>query len=208
MGNHYQWKNVFSKQIEQGVGLSWDLARWNLFFDANINLISNWIFFNSDARPEQRDKSAFLASSSITKAFKAGPFRSRNSVYINYTNAKEIPLPLAVASTSTFMHHDIHFRKTNGLLQIEYGFDLRFVSGYNGFAYMPATGIFYLQDEKVLGNYPVLDLFFIARVKRTRFFVKWEHVNSGFTGENIFPVLHYPLEQRNIKYGVYWHFHD
>ena len=32
MGNHYQWKNVFSKQIEQKVGLSWDLKKLNLFF--------------------------------------------------------------------------------------------------------------------------------------------------------------------------------
>ncbi len=208
IGNHFQWSNDFSKQLEQGAGVFFNIPGWKSSIDANVNVISNWIYINHEAHPEQMENSAFLASTGIKKSFKAGPLRSVNSVYLNYTTAREIPLPLVLASTSNFMHHDIHFKKTNGLLQIEYGFDCRFFSGYKGYAYMPATGLFYLQDEKIIGNYPVLDLFFIARVKRTRFFVKWEHANYGFTGGNIFPVLHYPMKQRNIKYGVYWHFHD
>jgi len=208
VSNHFQWSNDFLRQNEQRVGLSWDISKWKLAVEANSYFISNWIYFNTLAEPVQREKSALLASAGIKKTFMAGSFRSRNSVFLNYTAAEEIPLPRIVASSSTFMHHDIHFKKTNGLLQIEYGFDVRYSSAYNGYAYMPATGVFYLQNERILGNYPFVDLFLIMKVKNTRFFVKWDHVNSGFTGDNIFPVLHYPVKQRFMKYGVSWYFYD
>ena len=73
---------------------------------------------------------------------------------------------------------------------------------------MPATGAFYLQNERMLGNYPVINFFLMLKVQRTRFFVKMDHVNSGFTGDNIFTVLHYPIKQRFLKYGVFWNFYD
>jgi hypothetical protein len=206
--NHFRWDNQFKKQIEQSAGLSWNVPKIKLGLDLRAGLISNWIYINQNAMPSQRDGTATVLNGIVSKDFKAGPFRSRNELSMNYTNAEEIPLPLLVALTSTFMHHDIYFQKTGGLLQLEYGFDIRYASAYKGYAYMPATGLFYLQNERMLGNYPFVDLFIMMRVKRTRFYVKWNHVNSGFTGSNIFPVLHYPVKERKIEYGVYWHFYD
>ncbi len=208
MSNHFQWTNDFSRQKEHGLGVSWILSNWKLALELNSYLISNWIYFDALAKPAQKESTAFLTSAGISKTFKAGPFRSKNSVFLNYTNADEIPLPSLVASTSTFMHHDIHFKKTHGLLQVEYGLDVRYTSAYKGYAYMPATGVFHLQNERVLGNYPFIDIFLIMQVKRTRFFVKWDHINSGFMGDNIFPVLHYPVKQRYLKFGFSWHFYD
>ena len=206
--NHFRWENNFRKQIEQSAGLGWDIPKVKLNLELSARLVTNWIFFDQNALPSQRANTAAVFSSAVLKDFSAGPFRSRNRICLNYSTAEEIPLPLFVASTSTFMHHDIHFEKTGGLLQLEYGLDLRYASTYEGYAYMPATGVFHLQNERMLGNYPFLDLFIMMRVKRTRFFVKWNHVNSGFTGSNIFPVLHYPVKERHISYGVYWHFYD
>lgn len=208
MGNNFQWENNFSRQGQKGFDFTWKIPEWKLILQAKSSIVSNFIYFDKSAKPAQMDNTALLAEAGINKSFMAGPLRSNNSVFVNYTNVDEIPLPLIVAASSTFMHHDIHFTKTKGLLQIEYGFDVRYTSSYKGYAYMPATGIFYLQDERLLGNYPFMDLFLIMRVKRTRFFVKWDHVNSGFTGDNIFTVLHYPVKQRYIKYGLFWHFHD
>jgi len=205
---HFQWSNNFFRQKESRIGLSWAIPRWKMEMEMNSYMLDNWIYFDQEAKPAQKSTKSYLVTAGLSKFFQAGPLRSKNSVRLNYTAADEIPLPLIVAATSTFMHHDIHFQKTQGLLQLEYGIDVRFSSKYNGFAYMPATGIFYLQNERILGNYPFIDLFLIIRVKRTRFFVKWDHVNSGFMGDDIFPVLHYPVKQRYLKYGVSWHFYD
>ncbi len=174
----------------------------------SVHAISNWIYFNQLAVPEQSKKGTILASLEVNKDFTAGVFRSNNYLLLQYTPAKEIPLPVVVVSTSTFIHHDIHFAKTNGYLQLEYGIDIRYCSAYQGYAYRPSTGAFYIQDVHKLGNYPYIDVFAVMRVKRTRFFIRYEHVNSDLTGGNYFPVLNYPVKKRFLKYGFYWHFND
>lgn len=207
-GNHDRWLNNMRNQQEQSVKFKAKQNRWKLTAGGGVNLISSWVYFDLLAQPQQAESSTILGSVFLEKYFKAGPFRSKNMILVQYTPAKEIPLPLVVASTSTYMHHDLLFPKTNGKLEIEYGLDLRYCTSYQGYAYRPSTGAFHLQNQQKMGNYPYLDLFLIMRVKRTRVFVKWEHVNAGFTGDNFFPVLNYPLKERFIKYGVYWHFYD
>jgi len=207
-GNHDRWLINMRNQQEQSIRLRAKKNLWQLSAGGNLNLISNWVYFDKFAQPQQSESSTILGSAYLEKYFQAGPFRSKNMILAQYTPAIEIPLPLIVASTSTYMHHDLLFPKTKGKLEIEYGIDLRYCSSYQGYAYRPSTGAFYLQDQQKLGNYPYLDVFLIMRVKRTRIFVKWEHVNAGLTGNNIFPVLNYPVKERFIKYGVYWHFYD
>jgi hypothetical protein len=73
---------------------------------------------------------------------------------------------------------------------------------------MPASGMFYHQDIREIGNYPYFDAFLTAKLKRTRFFVKYDHVNSGFMGKNYFNVLHYPMPGGTFRWGLSWTFYD
>ena len=207
-GNHDRWLLSSTMQGEQRFGLYVNHSNLKLGGGANVNMISNWAYFDEFGVSKQSNKTTILLSGYIQKTFQAGPFNSNNKVYLQYTPAVEIPLPFIVASSSTYMHHDIHFNKTNGKLEVEYGIDLRYSTSYNGYAYRPSSGAFHLQNTQTLGNYPYLDLFLTLRVKRTRIFVKYEHVNQGITGDNFFPVPSYPVKVRYVKYGVYWHFYD
>ncbi|MBA7530266.1 hypothetical protein ES705_22469 [subsurface metagenome] len=120
----------------------------------------------------------------------------------------EIPLPLISVYNSTYFEHDFYFKLTRGHLLIQLGFDVYYNTPYNAMAYMPSTGQFYIQDQKELGNYPYIVAFLNFKLKRTRFFFMFDHVNSGFTGNNYFSVLHYPLNQRTFKFGLSWTFYD
>lgn len=207
-GNHDRWLQSMKMQAEQFATLQAKHNPTGLEGQLSAHLISNWAYFDSLAVARQANYSTSLLSMQLKKVFKAGPFQSVNLVHFQYTPAPEIPLPLLIASSSNFMHHDINFPKTNGRLEIEYGIDLRYVTGYDGYAYQPSSGAFYLRNGTPLGNYPYLDIFLTLRVKRTRVFVKWEHFNGGFTGRGFFPVEGYPTKVQILKYGVYWHFYD
>ncbi|MCD6347466.1 MAG: hypothetical protein J7L96_08625 [Bacteroidales bacterium] len=207
-GNHDRWFQALSSQQEQSLKIMASNSRSRLTGGISLHAISNWIYFDTLATPVQAQRGTMLVSGELRKNFIAGAFRSNNYFLMQYTPVKEIPLPIVVASSSVFMHHDIHFQKTNGLLELEYGIDLRYCSAYQGFAYRPSTGAFFLQNSTQLGNYPYVDVFLLMRVKRTRIFIRYEHVNSDLTGGNYFPVLNYPVKKRFLKYGFYWHFYD
>jgi len=206
--NHFRWANDFSRQHESGLNVKVNVPKMSAGLVAGIVSNTGWIYFDTLGLPAQLDGRMFVFSAKGTKDFKAGVFRSSVSAMVQYSTSDRIRLPLFVGSTSTFIHHDISFPKTAGLLQIEYGIDLSYSSGFYGYAYMPATGVFYAENEKVLGNYPYLNVFAQMKVKRTRVFVAWCQTFADMLPEQSFAVLHYPSMRPHLKYGFYWHFYD
>ncbi|MFH0760411.1 MAG: putative porin [Bacteroidota bacterium] len=204
----FTWDNEFLKQNEAAIVIAYSIPFISLDFSLAGFYNEHRIYFNSDAIPAQLADPMVSGAFRVTKRFSAGPFRSSVSLMAQYSSSEIIRLPLLTGHSSTFMHHDIKFAKTQGVLEVEYGFDLRYTTRFTGYSYMPATGIFYLQDESSVGNYPWVDVFAQIKVKRTRLFVEWCHTFSGLMAANSFSVAHYPYMRPHLKYGVYWHFYD
>ncbi len=91
-------------------------------------------------------------------------------------------------------------------MYVQIGFDVTYYSSYYADAYMPALGLFYRQNQKLVGNYPFADFFLNMKVKHVRFFFKTEHLNSGLVP--VYLVPNYPAPDRAVKVGVSWVFYD
>jgi hypothetical protein len=78
---------------------------------------------------------------------------------------------------------------------------------YHPYSYMPATGRFYRQ-ELTTGNYPFVNVFLNFKVKRTRVFLMFDHLNAGKTGYNYDMIPGYPMNIRMFRYGLAWTFYD
>jgi len=206
--NHFRWTNDFLRQNETGLILNWKLTRIRLLLEASLIANKSRIYFDDIGMPAQMNGRMQVLSIKGSKEFSAGPFRSTVSALVQHSTSDKIRLPMFVGSSSTFIHHDISFPKTNGELQIEYGIDLNYSTAFFGYDFMPATGVFFIEDEKALGNYPYLNVFAQMKVKRTRVFVEWCQTFSDLLPEQSFAVLHYPSMRPHLKYGVYWHFYD
>jgi hypothetical protein len=73
---------------------------------------------------------------------------------------------------------------------------------------MPATGRFYRQDQTTAGEYPFINVFLNFKVKRTRVFVMFDHLNAGMLGSNYEMVPGYPMNIRMLRYGLSWTFYN
>jgi len=206
--NHFRWSNDFARQFESGLKIRWNIPAAKASLGANITTNKGWVYFDPEGLPAQLNDRMTVFSLRGTKDFAAGAFRSTLSALAQYSTSDKIRLPWFAGSTSTYMHHDINFKSTGGKLEVEYGLDLDFTTGFLGYAYMPATGIFYAENEKVLGNYPGLNVFAQMKVKRTRIFVAWCETFADLLPQESFAVLHYPSMRPHLKYGFYWHFYD
>jgi hypothetical protein len=129
-------------------------------------------------------------------------------VYQKTNNQRVLGLPEIVLYNSTYLTHLINFRATGGKLLVMLGFDLFYNSKFYSDAYMPSLTTYHRQSEKELGNHFYFDPFINAQIKRLRVFFKFEHVNSSWGDKNYFSVLHYPRNERNIKFGLSWTFYD
>ncbi len=94
------------------------------------------------------------------------------------------------------------------MLSAQIGADVRYHTAYYAPAYMPATGQFYSQDDMKIGNYPIMSVYANLHLKRTRFFIKYYHINEMFMKGLYYSMPGYPVNPALLKLGLTWNFYD
>ncbi|MEA1885616.1 MAG: putative porin [Bacteroidota bacterium] len=207
--NHFQWSNDFNKEFRINLGGSFDYPGKRLSTAVDYALITNMFYFNREAMPEQHDGVISVISARLHKNFSFWKFRFDNSVLVQKSSNNDIlDLPLLFARSAFYFDHEFHFEITGGRLHTQLGFEAEYNTPYYSYSYMPATGVFYVQDEIKTGNYPVINLFANIKLKRTRIFVGLDHVNYGLMGYDYFVSPYYPMNIRTFKYGIAWTFYN
>jgi len=208
--NHYQWDNyfgnrAFKKEIITKVGGYYETASKNIKLSADYAVLGNKVYFNRIAQPAQETDAVGVLSAGLKFNQKFFVFGTRNNiVYQNSTNRSVIRIPELSVYHSLYWEYFI----VPDVLFFQLGYDLYFHTRFYADNFSPATGFFYRQNENEIGNYPLIDVFLNFELKRTRFFLKFAHVNSGYAGSNYFYALHYPYPQRIFKFGLTWSFYD
>lgn len=88
------------------------------------------------------------------------------------------------------------------------GTEASWFSAYYADAYMPALHAFYLQNEKMIGDFPFIDVFIGLKVKRARIFVKYANL-FGLTGDyTYYASPHYPARDPRFYLGISWRFYQ
>ena len=207
--NYFIWENDFESTKSTEIYLKYINPSEKTELGINCSLLNDYIYFDTLALPQQLNTALSVFSMHLTKFLEFWKFRSLNKLALQIVNKSDyISLPGFVAYNSTYIEHYLHFKLTGGGFLAMLGFDIYYNIKYYADAYNPASGVFYQQIEKKLGNYPYLDVFLNLKLKRTRFFLKYEHLNSGWTDKNYFSVLHYPRNEGTFKAGISWTFYD
>jgi hypothetical protein len=205
-GTPFQWDKNFSK-----INLTtWRVQLQTKVFRNNFNirfdqfLISNWVYFNENALPEQTSKLLVIQTVELRKLFRVWKLFFDHRLIYQKTNLDIIRLP-EFGGMARYYFESSLFRKAFGF---QVGFDLFYNTAYKAYAYNPDTRAFYLQNEKTLGNYPVLDVFINGEIKKAILFVKYEHVNQGWINEGYYYTYHYPLPLAAFRLGVRWRMYN
>jgi hypothetical protein len=207
--NNFLWTFNFDKTSFNNLSIKLTILSKKFDIQGDYYLIRNFVYFNEDASPEQYPGGLSILSLTASKRFDFWKISSTSKMaYQKTNNEKILGLPEIAFYNSTYLKHLFNFRSTGGKLLTMIGFDLFYNTKYYADAYMPSLTTFYRQSEKQLGNYPYFDVFLNVQLKRLRFYIKYEHVNSGWIDKNYFSVLHYPRNERNLKFGLSWTFYD
>jgi hypothetical protein len=203
--NHFKWENDFNKTKEIIAFVKIENEPYKFNLTGSISTVSDFVYLDTAALPAQYHSVLNVFAADLYKHFKLGPFHSiQHVIFQQPTNSSIIRIPNLTYYTSDFFA----FSLAKKVLSIEIGFDLYYYTRYKGYAYMPSYGMFYHQDVRRIGNYPYVDAFLTAKLKRTRFFVKYDHVDSGLLGKDYFNVLHYPMPGGRFRWGLAWTFYD
>lgn len=201
--NYFRWDTSFSNQVIQQAAFS--LRYQGLEGKVEYHLISDYVYLDQSAHPAQYKGTINIIKASLTDEFRWKVWGiDAQLVYQINSNKELIRVPDLLARVSFFP--TLSLFKNAAVFQP--GVDLFYNTAYYASTYMPASRMFYLQDEKKIGNYVYMDVFVNLMVKRFRFFVKYNHLNSLWSEKKYYMVPHYPIQGGIIKFGLSWSFYD
>jgi hypothetical protein len=201
---HFMWHQNLSKIFKTHIGGSFAIPTQRLALDVSVENISKMVYFDSTAHPIQHDGSVQLLSATLRKDFRLGKIGLENTiVYQESLNQDVLPLPKLT------LYHNLYFSdKWFDVLSLQLGATVRYHTAYYAPAYMPATGQFYNQQKMKVGNYPFVNVYLNAHLKRTRFFAEYYHVNQLFMKGVYYTMPDYPVNPATLRIGLTWNFYD
>ena len=205
----YNWyndfKNVKINNIEVVAKTQW--------FNAAIQLssLNDYLYFSNDdvsekqlISPKQYNETINYLSVKISKEFKFRKFALDNTVLYQEVNQSDAILNVPQIVTRNTLYYTNYFFKKALFLQT--GVTFNYFTKYYANDYNPVIGESFVQNQKEIGAFPMLDFFINARIRQTRIFLKAEHFNSGFTGNTFYNGPNYPYRDFIIRFGLVWNF--
>lgn len=200
--NHFIWKNEFDplEQYEASGGLL--IARYKVRLEIRNSISKNRVFYHEDFLPQSYGSYVSVSEASLAKSFQIGKVGMDGKVIGRFSgNEQVVPVSPLVVFGSLFYRNQFF----KNVLGFKAGVDVTWYAEYYGYGYMPATGIFYVQDEKKTGNYPVAGAFINMKIKsKATLFIRLDHFNAGIGERIYYGSYQYPLNGRTFKFGVNW----
>ena len=206
----YNWYNDFKNEkinnIEATAKTQW------LNTSLQLSSIKDHLYFSNDATdlqqqiisPKQYDKAINYLSVKVSREFKWWKLALDNTVLYQQVDQEDDVLNVPQIVTRNSLYFTNYFFKKAMYLQT--GFIFNYFTKYYINDYNPVTTEAFVQNQREVGNFPMLDFFINARIRQTRIFLKAEHFNSKMTGNNFYTAPNYPYRDFMIRFGLVWNF--
>ena len=202
--NHFKWKNSFNKTYELKLGAVYDNPFRRFKAGFKYSIITNFIYWNEESLPAQASSEFSVAQVFLKKDFKFGGLNIQNSLlFQKSTTEKYMHVPQVSTRNTIFIAGLL-----SKVLTFQVGLDLRYDTEYYADYYSPALGMFYVQRNEKIGNYPWLDAFINLKIKRTRFYVKYSNMGTMMIRGGHFTTPGYAAQVASASFGLSWTFYD
>jgi hypothetical protein len=206
---NYNWQTNFSNVKTQE--LKFEVTSKKLL-NASVSYtgIDDYAYFtiranDSTPMPQQYTERVDYLKIKAEREFKYGKFALMNTVMFQQAVSGETVFNVPQITTRQSLYYQDEWFKKAMFLQT--GVSVKYFTAYTMNGYDPVLAEFYVQNTSELGGFPMVDIFFNAKIRQTRIFIKYEHVNQLFNSTNShFAAPGYPYRDGVIRFGLVWNF--
>lgn len=200
ISNHFAWDNNFGQTRRFRVGGELFIPWTRTTLSAGVENVQNLVYFNPSSLPVQNGGSVQVFGASIDQRLRFGIWNWDNTITYQTSSRQDIlPLPALTVYSNMYLNF-----KAFKVLDLQIGVDCDYYTAYKGYSYQPALMAFRVQgdDGVKIGNFPFANLYLTAKLYKVRFYVMWSHFNQGFFTKSYFSMPHYPVNPRNLQFGL------
>ena len=206
----YNWFNNFKNEKTNNIEAT-AITKW-LNASAQISTLEDKLYFANTSTeanqiilsPQQYAGTIKYLSLKLSKEFRLGKFALDNTILYQQVEQNDPIVNVPKFTTrNTFYFSDYLFKRA---LFLQTGVTFNYFTKFYANDYNPIVGDFYIQNQKQIGEFPMFDFFVNARVRQTRIYLKAEHFNSAFTGNDFYSAPSYPYRDFIVRFGLVWNF--
>lgn len=206
---NYNWKNELNNVKTQELKFQINTKR---FGNASVSYtgIDDYTYFGIKAddntpSPLQASERVDYLKIKAQKEFNFGVFALDNTVMYQQVLSGDNILNVPQLITRNSLYYQDHWFKRALFLQT--GVTFKYFTKYNMNAYDPVLAEFYVQNNQELGGFPLVDIFFNAKIKQTRIFFVYENFTTLFSSKNEhFAAPGQPYRDAVLRFGLVWNF--
>ena len=210
---NYNWNNQFDNTITNSISFALELKK---IIDLDISLISvkkhiqfekivNDLADSSEYSilPIQYNGNIDIFKTRLARNINFGKFSIDSKLLFQKSFSDDIIHIPQIISRNAFYFSTEMFKKA---LFLQTGFGVKYFSKFYMNGYDPLLSELYVQNEKEIGEFPIIDFFINAKIQQTRLYFKFEHFNSSLTGFNYYSAPNYPYRDFTFRFGLVWNF--
>jgi hypothetical protein len=198
------WDNNFGKTLELRMEGAYTLPIVKIRAGLAYSLLTNYVFFNEEGRPEQADDVNSLLQLTLERDLSFGRWNLTNRLLLQEADQDVFRLP-RIYGEHSFYYSGKWFK----VLNVNLGVDVRFATAFSPYYYNPVIQQFQLQERQARGFQYQVDPFFSMRVTRFRFFVKYVQANSLVEPDKLlYLTADHPNPDGAMRFGVSWRLLD
>lgn len=205
----YNWQTNFNNVKTQELRL--DLVS-NKLLNATVSYtgIDDHAFFSisegdQTPTPQQFGNRIDYLKVKAEKEVRWRKFGLMNTVmYQQVLSGEEVFKVPQIVTRQSLYYQDEWFKKA---AFIQTGINFKYFTAYHMNAYDPVLAEFYVQNKEELGAFPLIDIFFQAKIRQTRIYFSFEHINQRFkSNSDHYSAPGYPYRDAVIRFGLVWNF--
>ncbi|TVQ11792.1 MAG: hypothetical protein EA361_12115 [Bacteroidetes bacterium] len=200
--NNIRWENDFDKI--QIINLSSRLTTPFITLEGNYYLLDRMVYLNEEALPVQNTTELGYFTLGAFSDLQFGWLGLRNHVVLQQGSSENFEnYPSLVSYHSIYAH----FGLSDRAMINKVGFDFYYNTGYNAMAWSPVARAFHLQNDHLMQDKFLVDVFWNAKVSNARLFLKYQNLLGLIPDiRHHYDIPFYPIPQSMFKFGVSWMF--
>ncbi len=198
----YFWNRELGAETRLVPSLSYRDQRLGTALSLRYHRVQNLLYWDTESQPQRDQGGTDVLQVLWQQNFRLGNWHLDNSMALQHTASKLVNLPLYWGRHS--LYYEGYFFED--ALFARFGADVRVMSPYTADAWNPVLAVFYLQEQQKTDLYPVVDVYFAARIDRARIFLKGINLTQGLFAPGWYQTLDYPMLNRGLVLGIDWQF--
>lgn len=206
----YNWSNDLNNEKINHLVVNAN-TQW-LNASMQLTTLNDHLYFSNDTignyqqyvSPKQYTGTINYLSLKVAREFKYKKWALDNTFLYQKVSQNDFILNVPeLTMRNTIYFSDYVFKRA---MFLQTGVIFNYFTKFYADDYNPILGEFFVQKDKQIGEFPMLDFFVNARVKQTRIYLKAEHFNSAFTGNKYYSAPNVPYHDFMVRFGLVWNF--